>query len=228
MISVIIPTLNAGERLRAALAALVPGAIEGLIREVIVSDGGSSDETEALADSAGALIVTGERGRGLQLARGAAAARGEWLLFLHADTVLDEGWIGEARALMADPARAGVFTLAFDANGFAPRLVAAGAMVRTRAFAAPYGDQGLLISRSLYDEIGGFAPLPLFEDVEIVSRLIREKGRRALRIMKAKAVTSAERYKQDGYINRVLKNAWCLTLYRVGVAPSRIVEIYAR
>lgn len=228
MISVVIPTLNAGERLKAALAALVPGALEGLVKEVIVSDGGSGDDTEAIADAAGARIVTGERGRGLQLARGAAAARGEWLLFLHADTVLSQEWIEGAREIMKDEDCAGAFTLAFDAKGFAPRLVAAGAMIRTRLFCAPYGDQGLLISMALYDEIGGFAPLPLFEDVDIVARLVRAKGRRALCVMKAKAVTAADRYERDGYLRRVLKNAWCLTLYRFGVAPARIAEMYAR
>jgi len=228
MISVIIPTLNAAGRLKPVLAALAPGALEGLVKEVIVSDGGSGDDTEAIADIAGARVVTGECGRGSQLARGAAAARGDWFLFLHADTVLKEGWAEEAREVMKDSSRAGVFTLAFDARGAAPRLVAFGAMLRTRLFCAPYGDQGLLISRALYDEIGGFAPLPLFEDVDLVSRLVRAKGCAALCVMRAKAVTSADRYERDGYINRVLKNAWCLTLYRFGVAPSRIAEIYAR
>ncbi len=228
MISVVIPTLNAGARLKAALAALVPGVIEGIVKEVVVSDGGSSDGAEAIADIAGARIVKGERGRGAQLARGAAAARGEWLLFLHADTVLEEGWVKAAREAMTDRNRAAVFTLAFDARGVAPRLVAAGAMIRTRLFCAPYGDQGLLISRALYDELGGFASLPLFEDVDLVSRLVRAKGRGALRVMNTKAVTSADRYERDGYVRRVAKNAWCLALYRFGVAPARIAEIYAR
>ncbi|MEE2692989.1 MAG: TIGR04283 family arsenosugar biosynthesis glycosyltransferase [Pseudomonadota bacterium] len=228
MISVVIPTLNPGGRLKRTLAALVPGAFDGLIKEVVISDGGSTDETQAIAEGAGAHFVEGARGRGAQLGAGAEAARGEWLLFLHADTVLEESWMEEARAAMSEPGRAGVFTLAFDAQGFAPRLVAAGAMLRTRLFAAPYGDQGLLISRRLYDEIGGYAPLPLFEDVDLIRRLVRSKGRRALRVMKSKAITAADRYERDGYLGRVLKNAWCLMLYRFGVAPARIAEIYAR
>lgn len=129
---------------------------------------------------------------------------------------------------MNDPGRAGVFTLAFDAKGVAPSLVAARAMLRTRLFAAPHGDQGLLISRGLHDEIGGFAPTPPFEDVDFISRLVRAKGGRAMRVMKANAVTSADRYERDGYFDRVVKSARRLTPYRLGVALARITGIYAR
>ncbi|MBB5519221.1 TIGR04283 family arsenosugar biosynthesis glycosyltransferase [Amphiplicatus metriothermophilus] len=227
-ISVIIPTLDAARELPATLTALVPAAIDGLVKEVIIADGGSQDETMRIAQEAGARVVAGPRGRGAQLAQGAAAARGAWLLFLHADTVLETTWAEEARAFLGAPERAGVFTLAFDAKGFAPRVVAAGAMARTRLLAAPYGDQGLLIARALYEEIGGFRPLPLFEDLDIIERLIKTKGRRALHVFRAKAVTSAARYERDGYMRRVLKNAWCLALYRFGASPARIAEIYAR
>lgn len=226
MISVVIPTLNAAPRLRDCLAALVPAAIEGLVKEVVISDGGSSDETAAIADDAGAVFCVGPKGRGGQLARGAMQARGAWLLFLHADTVLDPGWRADAAGLLNDEGRAGVFTLAFDSNGFAPALVAAGAMARTRLFSSPYGDQGLLIARALYDEIGGFLDMPLFEDVDIIRRLVAKKGRRALVVLKSRAVTSAERYERDGYVARVLKNARCLAQYHMGVPPERIAERY--
>lgn len=226
-ISVVIPTLNAEGLLGASLAALAPAAIAGLVREVVVSDGGSTDATATIAEAAGARLIVGEKGRGGQLARGAAAARGAWLLFLHADTILEEAWAAEARALIEDGAdRAGVFTLKFDRKGVAPSLVAAGAMVRTRIFVSPYGDQGLLISRRLYDEVGGFRDLPLFEDVDFVDRLVRAKGRRALRIFAARATTSADRYAREGYARRVLKNAFCLSLYRLGVAPGEIAGFY--
>ncbi|HXI86864.1 MAG TPA: TIGR04283 family arsenosugar biosynthesis glycosyltransferase [Parvularculaceae bacterium] len=228
MISVVIPTFNAAPRLSDCLEALVPAAVEGLVKEVVISDGGSSDKTEAIAEAAGAVFLAGPKGRGGQLARGAAAAHGRWLLFLHADTVLDPEWGAEALGCVSDEARAGVFTLAFDAEGLAPKLIAAGAMARTRLLKSPYGDQGLLISRALYDEIGGFAGIPLLEDVDIVRRIVRAKGRAALIVLKARAVTSAALYERDGYIRRVFKNARCLWDYHRGVPPARIAENYYR
>jgi rSAM/selenodomain-associated transferase 2 len=208
------------------LAALVPAAIDGLVKEVIVSDGGSSDATLEIAGAAGARLVSGERGRGGQLARGAAIARGRWLLFLHADTRLDHSWADEAGAFIADENRAGVFTLKFDAADRLAAIVASGAMLRTRLLAAPYGDQGLLISRFLYDGVGGYSDKPLFEDVDIVDRLVRKFGRRILHVLKTPAVTSAARYRTEGYGARVVRNLVCLLMYRAGVAPARISKFY--
>lgn len=226
MISVIIPTLNAARGLPRALAPLRGAAAGDLVTEIIVSDGGSEDGTRAIAEAARARVVIGERGRGGQLKRGAAAARGAWLLFLHADTVLEETWADEARALAAEPMTAGVFTLAFDAAGLAPRLVAAGANLRTRIFTLPYGDQGLLISRAHYDAVGGFADMPLFEDVELIDRIVAHGGRRALRRLKSHAVTSAARYEARGYARQVLRNWAMIVRYRLGVPAERIARDY--
>jgi rSAM/selenodomain-associated transferase 2 len=223
-LSVIIPALNAESGLPATLAALAPAAVEGLIREVVVVDGGSSDGTRSIAESAGAKVVETAPGRGGQLALGANMARGEWLLFLHADTVLEAGWATEAAAFMSKPQlEAAVFTLAFDAKGLAPALVAAGAMLRTRLFGAPYGDQGLLLSRALYDAAGGYLALPLMEDVEFIDRL---KGNGGIAVLKSRATTSARRYEIDGYAKRVLKNFLCMIMYRAGVAPDKIAAFY--
>jgi GT2 family glycosyltransferase len=158
------------------------------------------------------------------LIAGAGAARGRWLLFLHADTVLEDGWAEEAGAFIRNGgARAAVFTLVFDARGAAPRVVAAGAMIRTRIFRSPYGDQGLLLPRALYDEAGGFRDLPIMEDVDLIDRLNRRGG---FTVLTSKAVTSAERYERDGYFKRVVKNARCVALYRFGVAPEKIADLY--
>lgn len=226
MISVIIPTLNAAERLPACLAALVQAAIDGIVKEVIVSDGGSSDATTTIAENAGATLLRGAEGRGGQLARGAMAARGRFLLFLHADTVLDPTWTDDVAPLMSDERRAGVFTLAFDVKGVAPRIVSWGAMARTRLLLSPYGDQGLFISRALYESLGGYRDAPLFEDVEFIDRLVRHGGRRALVVFPSRAVTSADRYLKDGYARRVVKNSLCLAMYRAGVAPAKIAAFY--
>ncbi len=231
MISVVIPTLNAGRGLAETLLALAPASIDGLVKEVIVSDGGSDDATLAIADDAGARIVSGEKGRGAQLARGAALARGDWLLFLHADTVLEPCWAGQARAFIdagpdRTPDRAAVFSLAFSDPGLGARAAAAGAMFRTRLFRLPYGDQGLLISRAHYDALGGFCDMPLFEDVDIIDRINLRGGRKAITVLPAKAVTSPVRYRRDGYAARVARNFWCLVQYRLGVAPEKILAAY--
>ncbi|HBS33254.1 MAG TPA: glycosyl transferase family 2 [Parvularcula sp.] len=223
-LSVVIPTLEAASGLPATLAALAPAAISGLIREVIVVDGGSRDETRVIAEASGAAVISTAPGRGGQLRAGAAAARGGWLLFLHADTVLETGWQDEAAAFIKDDAgRAAVFTLAFDAKGLAPVLVAAGAMIRTGIFRSPYGDQGLMLPRRLYVEAGGFREIPLMEDVDFIDRLNRKGG---FKVLKAIATTSAQRYQRDGYARRVLLNSLCLAMFRLGVAPEKIRSLY--
>ncbi|WP_428410103.1 TIGR04283 family arsenosugar biosynthesis glycosyltransferase [Hyphococcus sp.] len=227
MISVVIPTLNAETRLGDCLDVLVAPALGGLVKEVIVVDGGSSDATLALADSFGTRILTAPPGRGGQLKAGAEAARGEWLLFLHGDTVLEEGWAAETAQFIKDhPDKAAVFTLQFDAKGFAPQLVSGGAMLRTRLLKTPYGDQGLIISKALYEDAGGYAALPLMEDVEFIRRLTKRKGARVLHVLKSQAVTSADRYERDGYARRVMKNLTTLTRYFLGASPEELARAY--
>lgn len=228
MISVVIPTLNAEERFASCLTALVPAAVEGLVREVIVVDGGSTDATLRIADQAGVDVVTSEPGRGVQLCAGAARARQPWLLFLHADTVLSAGWDNEVMDFIErvdhgrQPQTAATFRFALDDYGLAPRLLERIVAFRGSALAMPYGDQGLLVSRRLYDEVGGYRPMPLMEDVDIVRRL----GRRRLWRLRAAATTGATRYRQAGYMRRVLRNQLCVGLYAVGVSPSRIARMY--
>ena len=226
-LSIVIPTLNAGAALPRALACLVPAAEGGLVREVIVSDGGSTDGTLMLADAAGCVVVTGGAGRGAQLARGAAAARGGWLLFIHADTVLSDGWPVAAARQLDRPGQAAAFRLAFDREGLRPRLVAGGANLRARLARLPYGDQGLLIPRALYEAIGGFdAELPLFEDVDLVRRLVAARGRGALRLLPATARSSPVRYERQGYARRVLSNQLLLARYLAGASPRDLALAY--
>ncbi|MDZ4790394.1 MAG: TIGR04283 family arsenosugar biosynthesis glycosyltransferase [Hyphomicrobiales bacterium] len=229
MISVIIPTLNAQTGLGQTFAALVPAAVEGLVTEVIVTDGGSTDDTAAIADATGAKFIEGPGGgRGPQLIAGAAAARGRWLLFLHADTVLETGWEREVEAHINSiesggvPQTAAAFRFALNDTGFAPRWLEWVVAMRCAVFRLPYGDQGLLISRALYDKVGGFAAIPLMEDVDFVLRL----GRNRLVILRSRAVTSAEKYKRDGYLKRMARNSFCMTLYLTGVSPQKIVNTY--
>jgi rSAM/selenodomain-associated transferase 2 len=221
-LSAIIPTLNEAASLPRTVAALCPAA---MLREIIVADGGSSDETIAVARAAGARIVLAARGRGAQLAAGAAAASGNWLLFLHADCRLGPGWEEAVRAFVGMPGaagRAGYFDLAFDDPAPAARRLERIVAWRCRWLALPYGDQGLLIARRLYDVLGGFAPLPLMEDVELICRL----GRRRLARIGARSIASARRYRHDGYWRRALRNLACLSLYFAGLPPERLRRLY--
>ena len=224
-LSVVIPTLNASAGLARTLASLGDANAGGLVREVVVSDGGSTDATLDIADEAGCRVVTGEAGRGGQLARGAEAARGAWLLFLHADTALEPWWATDASALM-EGARAGVFRHAFRGEGAWPRLVSGGANLRTRMFRLPYGDQGLLISKAHYARVGGYEPVPLFEDVGLIRRIVREGGRGALTVMRSQAVTSPERYDRDGYARRVWRNQLLVAAYLRGVPHAQLAARY--
>lgn len=228
MISVVIPTLNAEAGLTATLAALVPASVQGIVREVIISDGGSGDATVKIADLAGANLISGEAGRGAQLAAGAEAARSKWLLFLHADTVLQSGWETEAANFMERvdsgerPASAAAFSFALDDFGTRPRLLEAMVAVRCAMFSLPYGDQGLLVPKRLYNSVGGYRPLPLMEDVDLARRL----GRKRLVMMRSKALTSAERYKKNGYLPRVARNTACLSLYYMRVPATTLARLY--
>ena len=195
------------------------------VREIIISDGGSVDQTTALAVAAGARVVTASRGRGTQLAAGAAAASGAWLLFLHADCRPEQGWPEAIAAFVNAPQAercAGYFDFKLGDRAPAARRLERIVAWRCRVLALPYGDQGLLISRALYDAVGGFAPLPLMEDVDLVRRL----GRRRLARIGACSIASARRYRQDGYWRRPLRNLFCLSLYFAGMTPERIARFY--
>jgi rSAM/selenodomain-associated transferase 2 len=228
MISVVIPTLNVERCLGRTLTALVPAAVDGLVREVIIADGGSTDATAAIAEAAGAVFLTAGQGRGQQLREAAHRAKSRWLLFLHADTVLQPPWEDEAIRFIRSveqgdaPEAAGVFQFALDDSGVWARLMEGGVHLRSRLLGLPYGDQGLLISRRLYDAVGGFQPIALMEDVEMVRRL----GRRRIARLRANALTSSRRYRAEGYPRRVLRNLSCLTLYYLRVPPRYIVKLY--
>ncbi len=224
-LSVVIPTLDAARSLPATLAALDPARARGLIGEIVIADGDSGDGTVAIAEAAGVRVVRSSRGRGAQLAAGAAAARGEWLLFLHADTRLDPSWCDAARRFIADPAssvRAGYFAYRLDDEAAAARRLEGVVAWRARVLGLPYGDQGLLLARDFYRRLGGFPPLALMEDVALARRI----GRRNLVALDAAALTSAARYRRDGYAPRMLRNFLCLALYFAGAPPRLIARLY--
>ncbi len=222
MLSIVIPTLRAAATLERTLGA-VAGA--GIVHEVVVADAASTDATRQTAARGGARVIEAPRGRGLQLAAGAAATAGEWLLFLHADTVPGTGWAEAVSRFTAEPAnrrRAAVFRLALDDPDPRARRLERLVAWRTTVLGLPYGDQGLLIARAFYEELGGFRAIELMEDVDMVRRI----GRRSITVLDAVATTSAVRYRKDGYFVRGLRNIACLGLYFLGVPPRLIVRLY--
>lgn len=224
-ISVVIPTLDEARILEGTLDTVVPQLRPG--DEVLVVDGGSRDGTGAIA-AARARLIASSPPRGRQLGEGAAQARGEILLFLHADSRLGAGALDAVRAALADPASAGgCFKVAFppDAIARAPLLawVARGINLRTRALRQGTGDQGLFARRATFEAVGGVPPWPLMEDLELCRRLKRLGRFRVLGALE----TSARRWLSGGVISTQLA-MWALRVaWRLGVSPIRLGRRYA-
>lgn len=221
-ISVIIPTLNETEIIHATLSALRKKT--GV--EMIVVDGGSQDNTVELATSVGAKVLITSPSKAVQMNTGAAAASGDILLFLHADTRLPENF--EQHILSAAHQKgfcAGVFRLSIDSNLSALRLIEQVANWRSRYLGMPYGDQGLFISRELFTKIGGFAGIPIMEDVELIRRL-RKKGN--ITILNQSVKTSSRRWLNFGIFRTWLLNQIILMGFYVGISPTRLVKWYRR
>lgn len=220
-LGIVIPALNAASTIGATLEALgTAGAAFDV--DMLMVDGGSSDGTVSVAETQGARTIAAPPGRGGQLAAGTAAVTGDWLLFVHADTRLEDGWVSAVADFMQAPEnarRAGYFRLVLDDTARAARRLERIVAWRARTLGLPYGDQGLLLSRELYDAAGGFRPLELMEDVDLARRI----GRRRLVALPATARTSAARYRRSGYFVRSARNLLCLTLYFLGV-PVRVVR----
>lgn len=222
MLSIIVPALDAEKTLQDTLETCVQAPAP---RDIIVADGNSLDDTRDIALSYGARVVSSAPGRGTQLAAGAKAATGDWLLFLHADTRLGEGWQDQISAFIKEPKnarKAGVFSLRFDDPAPGARRIERLANWRTHALGLPYGDQGLLISQNYYKDLNGFHTLPVMEDVNFVCRI----GKGNLVVMDADAITSSERYQRDGYWLRPLFNLFLLGLYFLGVSPRLLAKAY--
>jgi rSAM/selenodomain-associated transferase 2 len=222
VISIVVPVLDEArnlERLLPALRDLAPDA------EVVIVDGGSRDDTESvLARWPRARIVSSPRGRATQMNAGAARSAGEVILFLHADTRLPAGFAGAIeRALDDQRVIGGRFDVAFDNPAWPFRMIAAMMNVRSRLSGIFTGDQAIFVRRAAFEALGGYAPIPLMEDIELTRRL-RRLGRVAC--VRSRVTTSARKWERDG-IARTIGLMWMLRfLYFCGVSPERLHRWY--
>ncbi len=216
--SVIIPVLNEG-----ALAAKpLPGLAVLRDAEIIAVDGGSDDGTPEALRASGIRVLTGGRGRGRQCNLGASAARGDVLLFLHADTLLPANALTLLRKCFEeDRVRAGRFRLRFDDPH--PVLKIYSWFTRFETPLTSFGDQCLAIRRDFFRELGGFPDWPLLEDVHFFRRL---RGRVKIRVFPGEAVTSARRYRENGVIRQQWRNGLILFRYLLGTSPEDLARTY--
>jgi len=224
MISVIIPTLNEEKNIGRCIERV---RAEDCECEIIVADGGSTDLTVDVAGRhEGVKIVESGRGRGTQMNRGAAAAAGDILLFLHADTTLEQGWsnavlssVGRGRAV------AGAFTFRIDNPGRPYRIIELWVSLRCAVFMLPYGDQAIFVKADIFRRLGGYREIPLMEDVDIIDRM-KKMGR--IVILPEKASTHARRWAREGWVRASLMNNLIMIMYRAGVHPQRLAKMYYR
>ena len=218
-LSIVVPVWNEAARIVASLAAL--GAERTPRVEVIVVDGGSSDDTVALAARADRLL-TAPRGRAAQMNAGAAVARGATLLFLHVDSALPP----LALATVLDTTRTcawGRFDVTIDGRSPLLRLVAAAMNARSRWSGIATGDQAIFVRRSMFEQVGGFPAQALMEDIELSKRLCAIERPACLR---DKVVTSGRRWDRDGVLRTVVL-MWTLRLrYRLGASPDALAKAY--
>jgi rSAM/selenodomain-associated transferase 2/rSAM/selenodomain-associated transferase 1 len=221
-ISVIIPALNEAGTIGATLAAVQRGS--GL--EVIVVDGGSCDATASIAASRRVNVITAPRGRARQMNAGAARASGDILLFLHADTRLPDGYDRVVRrALASEGVVAGAFALGIDSAQPSLRIMERVANLRSRCLQMPYGDQGLFLRADVFRAMGGFSPLPIMEDFDLVQRL-RRKGR--ICILPLPVTTSARRWIAVGAWRAWLINQLVVGGYFLKIPPAKLARFYHR
>lgn len=215
LVSVIVPVLGDRGPVEQLIDRIRPGS--GV--ELIVVDGGGDAELARISPR----YLQTPPGRGRQMNAGAAVATGDWLLFLHADSRLPEAWLETFRT-HTPSADAGWFRFALDDGAWQARLIERGVAWRVRRLRLPYGDQGIFVRRALFESMGGYQDIPLMEDVEFVRRLTR---RARLVELPVPLVTSARRWRRDGWFRRSARNLILLTLYYLGVAPARLARWYS-
>ncbi len=226
-VTVVIPVLRDAGPLAALLEVLLPTTKgEGNdVVEVIVANGDADDPALETVRRAWPAVrwVDAPRGRGHQMNAGGVRAKGQWLLFLHADASPADGWIDEIRRAAADGAVGGCYRLAIDSPRWQARLIERSVRCRVRWLGVVYGDQGLFIRRDLFHAMEGYRAIPVMEDADLVRRM-RRHGR--LRYSPVGVSVSARRWERDGWTRRTVGNLRILFLYLAGRSPDRLAAAY--
>ncbi|WP_103021371.1 TIGR04283 family arsenosugar biosynthesis glycosyltransferase [Salinibacter altiplanensis] len=219
LVSIIIPTLNE------------EGTIAGTLRrvhqqeapvEILVADGGSTDNTRSVARAHGATVLKAPRGRATQMNHGATHSAGRLLLFLHADTQLPPDGVSLIRQSLSPPdATAGTFRLRFDDP--TPLLRFYAWCTGWPWIRLCFGDRGQFVERSAFESVGGFPDWPLFEDLELAARLQKHGG---FRFLNASVKTSARRFRRHGPLRQQLLNLYLWTHYLWGTDPDQLASLY--
>ncbi len=224
MLSVIIPVLNEAQGIRAALSVLQPLRSAG--NEILVADGGSTDATRDLARALADAVIDAPRGRARQMNAAARNARGDILLFLHADTTLPEGAaVRIADALAASEKNWGRFDVRIAGGSAWFPVIAFLMNWRSRITGIASGDQAIFVRRAVFEKIGGFAPLPLMEDIDLCARLKRQSRPLCLR---EKVLTSGRRWEKHGVARTLVLMWWLRLRYFLGTSPDALARSYYR
>ncbi|NCX91482.1 MAG: glycosyltransferase [Rhodobacteraceae bacterium] len=219
-ISIVIPTLNSQNTVRKTLASLFEGIEAGIVRELIVVDGGSTDETREIVEECGGKFISSAASRGYQLKKGVNLAKGDFIFALHSDSVLEPGWSEIVKKYFNKDA--GYYCkLSFDIIHPLASMTSTWANARSLIFNLPYGDQGLLIPRKLLMENGSYSPIPIMEDVELA---LRFKGK--LFCMPVVITTSSRKYRKNGWLRQGSKNIVRLLRFLLGADPNNLSDDY--
>ena len=218
VISIIIPTLNEEKDLQATLAGLNQPELD-----LIVVDGGSSDQTVQIAGDCGAKVFVTSPGRAGQMNYGARQAKGDILLFLHGDTILPHGFRESILDTCRSASCAGAFELAINSSGLGLRLIEKAANLRSRWLNMPYGDQALFMSAKLFRQVGGFPELPIMEDYVLIKKLRKKIN---LHILPLAVSTSGRRWNKLGVFRTTLINQFIIIGYLFGISPVLLAKFY--
>jgi rSAM/selenodomain-associated transferase 2 len=226
-LSVIVPMLNEERAIARTLDAIAAGASGAqVIVEVIVVDGGSTDRSCEEARPRCATLLVAPRGLARQMNAGAAAAQGDALVFVHADTLMPRSFAGDIAAALADPAViGGRFDLQLDDNAPLLRLIGWLVSARSRLSRTGTGDQAIFVRRGIFERLGGYRDIALCEDLDLARRLKRA-GRVAC--LRSRVTTSARRWRERGVVNTTIRMWFIRAAFLLGVPPARLAHLYNR
>jgi rSAM/selenodomain-associated transferase 2 len=224
--SIIVPVLNEQARINSFLEKINRQSYDSSF-EIIIVDGDSHSGTINAVRDNNVICITSPKGRGHQMNNGAAKARGEILIFLHADTILPDNALGKiSMALQDTDYVGGAFDLKIDSDRLFLKYISVRTSLRSHCNRIPYGDQAIFIRKKYFDQIGGFKEIPLMEDVDLMRR-IKKDGKKII-ILPDKVTTSARRWENDGALYTTMRNRILVGLFYLGVSPHRLAKYYWR